>query len=313
MRVRYRAIAPRPEALAPTQSRSGTGRSVIEWLEVLVAPATVVTGWFFWFGYCYANARAVYFGLDATTLGFSTNDYIIRSLTPQIVPAVVVIFLVIFLLTAHIIITHAIGNKRFHSALKKFAFATVIVGVVFTAVGARSLVDFSFASIAFTQAFLMPPLLLGSGAALTAYSLSMLRILRYAGKPASIWTRWAQVAVAALVVVSLFWATTLFAGALGRGHSMQLARNITGMPSVTVFSKNSMALAGAVERIVVPLDDAHAEYHYKYTGLHLLTRSGGKYFLLPEAWEPGTGPTIVLHEAPGYRIEIGPSTIAGGL
>jgi hypothetical protein len=35
------------------------------------------------------------------------------------------------------------------------------------------------------------------------------------------------------------------------------------------------------------------EYRVPYAGLHLLQHTGGKYFLLPEGWRPGSSPLVV--------------------
>lgn len=300
MRVRYRAIKPRPpaETVVAALPHARTGRSIVEWLEVIVAPATVLTGWFFWFGYCYANARARYFGLDPGALAFSSNDYILRSLTPLIQPAVSTLLIVIFLLAAHGFITNSVRNRNAGNALGICAVAALIIGAVSATAGVLSFY--------LPIPFLPPLLLLGGGTVLTAYSLSVLRALRHGERPVSIWTRWGQVAAAALLVVSLFWATTVHASVLGREQAESLANDISSLPSVTIFSKNSLAFSSAVEERVAP-DDARADYHYRYTGLHLLARSGSKYLLLPNSWSRRDGPTIVMEDRPEIRIELGPS------
>ena len=46
-------------------------------------------------------------------------------------------------------------------------------------------------------------------------------------------------------------------------------------------------------------------YRYRYSGLRLLIRSGGKYFLLPGNWTRDAGTVIVLGDRPDYRFEFG--------
>jgi hypothetical protein len=105
-------------------------------------------------------------------------------------------------------------------------------------------------------------------------------------------------------LISLFWGTSLYAGALGRGRAMGLERNIVSRPAVTIYSKASLALASPVEE--TRIDAPHAEYRYLYTKLRLVIRSNGKYFLLPEGWTHQCGTAIVLQESPDIRFEFQP-------
>ena len=56
------------------------------------------------------------------------------------------------------------------------------------------------------------------------------------------------------------------------------------------------------ERLLGGRDSA---YRYRYVGVRLLTRSGGKYLLLPEEWSRVTGAAIVLPDSPSLRFEFG--------
>jgi hypothetical protein len=46
-----------------------------------------------------------------------------------------------------------------------------------------------------------------------------------------------------------------------------------------------------------------ADSAYRYSGLRLLVRSGGKYFLLPKDWLHATGAAIVLRDTRELRFE----------
>jgi len=48
---------------------------------------------------------------------------------------------------------------------------------------------------------------------------------------------------------------------------------------------------------------APARYRHCYTGLRLLLRSGGRFFLLPEHWTPGQAPVLVVAESDSVRVE----------
>jgi hypothetical protein len=61
--------------------------------------------------------------------------------------------------------------------------------------------------------------------------------------------------------------------------------------------------SGVLERRLSGKDLA---YRYRYSGLRLLTHSGGKYFLLPASWRRSNGAAIILADSPNYRFEFGP-------
>ena len=107
-----------------------------------------------------------------------------------------------------------------------------------------------------------------------------------------------------LVVLSLFWACSLYAGALGTGRSREYARELAKRPSVVVYSVQSLALASPVREDRI--SDPDAKYHFKYTGLKFVTRSADKFFLLPEGWRRDTGVAIILDDNPEYRVEFLP-------
>ena len=55
--------------------------------------------------------------------------------------------------------------------------------------------------------------------------------------------------------------------------------------------------------ITAAVSVAPARYRHCYTGLRLLLRSGGRFFLLPEHWTPGQAPVLVVAESDSVRVE----------
>ena len=50
-----------------------------------------------------------------------------------------------------------------------------------------------------------------------------------------------------------------------------------------------------------------AAYRYRYSGLKLVVRSGGKWFLLPASWTPGNrGAALLLSDTDELRVEFTP-------
>jgi hypothetical protein len=120
--------------------------------------------------------------------------------------------------------------------------------------------------------------------------------------------RWAytgRIVVVMLVVLSLFWAASLYARALGNGRAAALAANLDQRPSVTIFSKESLAIT-ADGVLAEPITAPESAYRFRYNGLKLLVRSGDKYFLLPPNWTRETGVVLVIRDAPDIRVEFSP-------
>src|ERR1051326_9200467 len=70
----------------------GTPSSWERWYKVatsFVAPATFVTALLFYFGYVSSRSQYAYFGVDVDTIGLSTQDYVMRSPQPLLVPLLV--------------------------------------------------------------------------------------------------------------------------------------------------------------------------------------------------------------------------------
>jgi hypothetical protein len=61
-------------------------RGVLEAIGLVVAPTTLLTAVALYFGVKLTASRADYFGIDQSTLGFSTRDYLLRSTDAVFVP-----------------------------------------------------------------------------------------------------------------------------------------------------------------------------------------------------------------------------------
>jgi hypothetical protein len=75
---------------------------------------------------------------------------------------------------------------------------------------------------------------------------------------------------------------------------------------VTVYSARRLQLAGPTIR-ETELRGPDAAYRFRYTGLKLVVRSGGKWFLLPSGWTPGNGgAALLLPDTDELRVEFRP-------
>src|SRR4051794_36105280 len=67
----------------------------------IVTPVTLISTLLFYFGYVSARSQYRYFGIDVDTIGLSTQDYVMRSPQPLLVPLLVLTLLAVAALLVH--------------------------------------------------------------------------------------------------------------------------------------------------------------------------------------------------------------------
>lgn len=277
-----------------TAEAAGGGTQRFErWLSLggsIIAPATLLSTLLFYFGYVSSRAQYDYFGVDVDTIGLSTQDYVMRSPGPLLVP-----LLVLTLLGAAFGAVHARARHRAATdpSFEFVARRMVVVGVAGLSVGVALL--FAYGALGrWAYYALVTPLVLAIGGALTAYGLTTRRRMHRPAAPTL-----AGPGVVALlwlaVAASLFWATATVAQWSGTGLAHEQARDLRRLPSVIVDSPQRLflpAAAGVAERDLTGAPDGQA-FRYRYVGLRLLIQGGDRMFLVPTTWQP-TNTTLVL-------------------
>ena len=274
-------------------------------VTAIVAPTTLLTALLFYFGWIRTNALFQYFGVDATTLGFTTQDYLLRSSEALYVPLGTLLVVGLVALWLHSVVATWLAARRRLDLLRGIAVALGLVGL---ALFARGVAGVALPRLSRTD-FLVTPVCLGLGSALGAYGrwlwLRRREVLddhRDATQPGWAGTT-SLVLVVLLMVVSLFWATTNYARAYGRGRAAQYARLLAVRPGVVVYSADRLFLQGpGVVETPLPAGQ-HTSYRYRYSGLRLLTESRGHLFLLPAGWTLTDGSAIVLADSDKLRVE----------
>lgn len=275
-------------------------------LSVFVAPPTLVIALAYWFGWTLTDARSRYFGIDSSTLGYSTTDYLLRSADAAFVPVAVILLAVLAAISLHGLIEHAAVTHRGLTAVRRGAAISAALGVFLTFFAVWAM----FMPLPVATNYLVPPVILGLGPALIAYSTWALRSLRAPGEDKSgrvmpAWERSGYVIAAMLALLGVFWASSLYAQALGRGRAHGLAESLPRQPAVTVFSVRSLGI-NAAGVIVTVISGAGTAYKFRYAGLRLLVHSADKYFLVNDEWSRKQGVTIVLPDTSDIRVEFAP-------
>ncbi len=294
-------------APAPAEAPLPNPRRALELIGLVVAPTTLVTALAFYFGWVLTDSRAAYFGIDASALDYSTQDYLLRSADALFVPLGSVFVLALGCVWLHAFALRQLREPAARARLRIAAGVAVAVGSAVFALGVLAV----FRPLSFSPHYLFRSASSGIGIALLAYGLQLLdRIgaaergqVRASETAASVRAT-ALGLVALLVVLSGFWTASEYADALGRGRAQRLAASLDLRPQVKVYAPKRLALdsGGVVEERLAGDDGA---YRYRYSGLRLLVRSGGKYFLVPEGWTRRSGTAVVLADSPDYRFEFG--------
>jgi hypothetical protein len=273
-------------------------QQVLEVVGLFLAPATMVTAVLYWFGFELTAGRVSWFGLTTSVLGFSTTDYLIRGTEAGVVPLVVLFVAVLFGVAVHGGLARLAVHRGDGTWYRPALSVAFVVGGLLSAAGFVG----AFTPLPFPiDGYLLPPALLAAAPLFTMYVGRLLL-----GDVHTRYLRVAAIATIGLAVLGVFWATSLYAEALGRGRGQQLANSLGSLPAVTVYSERSLALDTVPSEPLAAGESSR--YTHRYFGLRLLVLSGGKYFLIPDTWAPETGTVVILADTPELRVEIG----AGG-
>ena len=262
----------------------------------VVAPATLVSAIAYYFGWRREQAFAGYFGIDTSLLDFSSRDYVLRSVDALFVPMLALLLVALGALCVHVLLARFNLGRSVAPALAAAGFGAVFVGAML----ARG--DGLWSDYVYLQA--LGP---AAGALLLAYAFTQLR-------PGAASLTALRVVAGAVVLVSLFWATSEYADARGRELAAKLAGDLKANPTVTIFSKENLGIAASdfgdpTCPVVVMTQSRKAAYRYRYDGLTLLVRNGGRYFVTGTPASKETAwvswwPVIVVPEDAGVRVQV---------
>lgn len=273
----------------------------------IIAPATALSAVLFYFGYVSARSQYEYFGIDVDTIGLGTQDYIMRSPQPLLVPLLVLALigvgvLALFAATRRWVAAAEVGVRdeedRRVVQVRRLARACMAVGLTVLGAGvALLLVYVQFRDWAFYP--LVTPLLVGFGAALIAYGNRVRELLRRPPEQTStksrslLLRRSSEALVFVVIAVSVFWTTATVAQWSGRGLAQHQALNLERLPSVILDTKERLFLRspGVVETV---LEESEAQtFHYRYRNLRLLIHGSNRMFLVPNNWSASNSTMVV--------------------
>lgn len=248
---------------------------------------TLITALLFYFGYVSARSQYEYFGIDVDTVGLSTQEYVMRSPQPLLVPLLVMTLLAV----AGLLVHNAIHPTE--TGVRRASRATVVLLLI----GVVGLLAYPLIGQLPYYALVVPTVI-GLAAATLAYLTYVRRKLnpQQGGQTALI---------ALLVVVTVtcaFWATATTAQYSGRGLAKADAENLDKFPVVILDTKEKLALRspGLEETALRP--GAGQTFNYRYRGLRLLVVGDDRLFLVPQQWT-ASNTTVVVPLDGSVRVQ----------
>jgi hypothetical protein len=282
------------ETIQASGERRFGATQLLQGITSVVAPAALLTGIAYYFGWTRTEAYARYFGIDTSQLGLSTNEYVLRSLDPLFVPVGTALVVLAAAALAHALVERGFEQELKRPQLEVLGRAAAVAGAALFLFGALTVGG------VFSVHYLLETLSPGAGLLLLACAVHVRRRLHgYGPLPTG-----AVAATGLLVLLSLFWATSRYAEARGQSSAAEVAANLAVQPGVILYSTRPLGIAGLHES---HSSEPRAVYPVRYDGLRLLTRSDGKYFLLPAGWKhSGTSPAVVLPDTDSILVELTP-------
>ena len=289
---------------------SGQHASIAGAALVFLSQTVVITGLLYYFGWVRTQANFGYFGIDTSLLGYTTSDYLIRSVSSSF-PLVTGLMLVAFaLLGAHRwVLAHAVLVPASKSAGKTLSFCVSAAPIFGATLAVVVLLRLFFPlQIVWPQGLALP-LILILAVSVLGYSghLRSLRRVALVGTQkkyqSSVETRIRFFLLIALGILGVLWWVTLYAAQVGQQKAVETVANLRYEPEVFIYSSERMAIAGpgiAVNEI----QEAGSKYRYRYTGLRLLVQAGGKYALLPVGWKSGRDSVFLIPVDSTIRLDI---------
>ena len=270
-------------------------RSALSVLTTIGPPVTIATALMIYFGWARSDTQARTMGLDVSLFRYTTQDYLLLSISTLYVPLLVVATLALGGLALHRRVDEALRRPTARATLRTVGRAALVVGLGVSGAAV------TIAAGGTDQAPLIIPLGLAGGTAIAAYGgwlASVASDADAAGSNLPAWQRALRLLlVGSVITLALFWEVSNFASVVGRGYAQQIEATVPRLPRVIAFSPTALGIEAPgvrEERIEAGPDSSNETDRYRTTGLRFLVSSGGRIFLLHDGWKARGGTVIVL-------------------
>lgn len=294
-----------------------TRKDVFSALGALGAITAVVTAVMFYFGWRRSDVQARVMGMDVSLFGYSSQDYVLRSISSLYTPILVIFGLLLAWVWLHHQLERRIEcyedddvpedrREQLARVAKWGAIGGGVVAVgavLFSILAGRADPFWPIGPIrdALVDDQWVVPAFLIAGTMVASYCVWIRRRLSPdEGTPTELWQRvLPAVLVGGTILLGTFWILEEYASDVGRARAQQVIDGVGRLPSAELTSSVPLGLdaPGVEESRVDVLGDAD---RYRTTGLRLLARASGKIILLHDGWSPTTGSVIVLADSDDF-------------
>lgn len=266
-------------------------------MALVVSNTAAITAVLYVVGWARAAATAAYFGIDTSIAGFTTTDYLLRSMNATIVLLGGVAVLGVIAAGMHRRVVRAFAAGGARRRMVRSTLVAVHYSALFVVVAA--VVGLAAHQHLWDCARVVVGGLLFAGAGVRAYTDFVLRRTR----TPSLSFKAMSFLLVGLAAMGLLITMTQYAGRAGHDAAVEAANGLADRPNLVVYSTEQLAITGT-DVVMQPASDPNQKYRYRYSNLRLVMRtSRDQLLVVPAGWRKGRDSVLVLREGDGVRIE----------
>jgi hypothetical protein len=287
------------EVTQPAGAGSAPKHRVLTAITSIGPPITVISSVLVFFGWIKADAQAKYMGLNVSLFGYTTQDYVLFSLSNLSIALVCLFIVGVCCMALDRWLKRRMKNPDSRPTMRRVARLAAILGIL---VAGTALL---LAALQPGRSTLYAPYVIAAGVLFTVWAARVYRLAQD-GEPEarSFEQRIGEGALLfGLVTLLLFWAAADHAQDVGRRMAMDIEQHVDALPRAEIYSTRPLAIdSPVITETKLGTDTAPV---YRYDGLRLLEVSGGNLFFLHDGWTAQTGSVVVLPNDNSVRIEYG--------
>jgi hypothetical protein len=291
-----------PARTAPASPLQALTPAVVAVFTSIASQAALITALLYFYGRVRTGSFYGYFGIDTNALGFSTSDYVIRSLNATL-PLVIVCALAILAILA--VAKHLDRAVDFIDVRPRLKRATVIAIAVVVVVSVAVLVNgiAPWGPASWSRGYPMPVAVIGIAAAVGLGRRMLLPRTRLKDSTDRMWS----MVVATFALAGVLWIGDLYAGAAGVQDARDFVTTLRSPTStqLVLYSTQSLLVTGWNVQ-TTPFETPGSPYRFQYSNLRLLVRTPNEYVIMTAEWQKGRDPVVVIPVDHSMRFDVIP-------